>query len=83
MQTRQTDFMTLVKVSRDLQQKHTDVRRGQMPSSGGLKSDEANSAAWEAGRGAVVGATKVCNSISPCGIRELMDVSSGVLQLQF
>jgi len=28
-----------------------------MPS-GGLKSDEANSAAWEAGRGAVIGAAK-------------------------
>jgi hypothetical protein len=30
-----------------------------MHSSGGLKSDEANSAAWEAGRGAVIGAAKV------------------------
>ncbi|KAH8768650.1 hypothetical protein F5882DRAFT_412628 [Hyaloscypha sp. PMI_1271] len=29
-----------------------------MPTSGGLTSDEANSAAWEAGRGAVAGAAK-------------------------
>jgi hypothetical protein len=32
-----------------------------MHTSGGLKSDEANSAAWEAGRGAVAGAAKVWN----------------------
>ena len=33
-----------------------------MPTSGGLTSDEANSAAWEAGRGAVAGAAKVRTS---------------------
>jgi hypothetical protein len=33
-----------------------------MPTSGGLTSDEANSAAWEAGRGAVAGAVKVRTS---------------------
>jgi hypothetical protein len=30
-----------------------------MHTSGGLKNDEANSAAWEAGKGAVAGAVKV------------------------
>ena len=30
-----------------------------MRSTGGLKSDEANDAAWEGGRGAFIGAAKV------------------------
>ena len=30
-----------------------------MHTSGGLRSDEANDAAWEGGRGAVAGAAKV------------------------
>ena len=32
-----------------------------MRTTGGLQSDEASSAAWEGGRGAVAGAAKVCN----------------------
>ena len=31
-----------------------------MRSTGGLGSEEADGAAWEGGRGAVVGAAKVC-----------------------
>lgn len=31
-----------------------------MKSSGGLEYEEASEAAWEGGRGAVVGAAKVC-----------------------
>lgn len=36
-----------------------------MRASGGLKSEDADNAAWEAGKGAVVGATKVreCHAI--------------------
>jgi hypothetical protein len=31
---------------------------------GGLKNEDADSAAWEAGKGAVIGASKVCHTTS-------------------
>lgn len=33
-----------------------------MRTHGGLKNEEASDAAWEAGRGALIGASRVCES---------------------
>jgi hypothetical protein len=44
-----------------MSQGRPDERRAmKQHTTGGLKSEDADGAAWEAGKGAVIGASKVC-----------------------
>lgn len=56
-----------------------------MRHSGGLDSrgTEANDAAWEAGRGALAGASRVCFLICGFGERQLIFPCSGASELWF
>lgn len=60
VQTEQTCFDDVeTDFSRNFQPLIFNVSTKIMHTSGGLSSEEANGAAWEAGRGAVAGAAKV------------------------